>query len=205
MNKQIVKSYIKEYKDQFEFVNREEIYKWKAVKQFQDNWDINATDFYSMLDNSLKLVANLLDSGQYFPKRMLLKNTEATPEKIRELFKYLYDEEYDIYERIELFRSGFKKLNEENFTDLKDYQDHRAVIVYLAMRFPERYFFYKYRMFNKFVEKIDYSYKPVAGRIENIGQFQTLCNLIKYQLSQDQELLKLHKTEFQTIVILTRI
>jgi len=193
MNKQVVKSYIKEYKSQFEFVNQQEIYKWKAVKQFQDNWDIDATDFYSMLNNSLKLVANLLDSGQYFPKRMLLKNTEATPEKIRTLFKYLFDEEYDIYERIELFRSDFKKLNELNFTDLKDYQDHRAVIVYLALRFPERYFFYKQRMFKSFTEKIDYSYRPVAGRIENIGQFQTLCNLLKHELSNDQELLKLHK------------
>lgn len=193
MNRQLVKSYIREYKNQFAFVNQQEIYKWKAVKQFQDNWDINATDFYSMLDSSLKLVANLLDSGQYFPKRMLLKNTQKTPEKIRILFKYLFDEEYDIFERIELFRSDFKKINEENFTDLKDYQDHRAVIVYLALRYPERYFFYKQRMFKSFTKKIDYSYIPVAGRIENIGQFQTLCNLLKHELSNDQELLKLHK------------
>ena len=193
MNKQILKSYINEYKNRFDFVNQQEIYKWKAVKQFQDNWDIDATDFYSMLEKSLKLVENLLDSGQYFPKRMLLKNTEATPEKIRTLFKYLFDEDYDIFERIELFRSDFKKLNETNFTDLKDYQDHRAVIVYLALRFPERYYFYKQRMFKSFTEKIDYGYKPIAGRIENIGQFQTLCNLLKHELANDQELLKLHK------------
>jgi len=193
MNKQIIKSYIKEYKNRFDFVNQQEIYKWKAVKQFQDNWDIDATDFYSMLEKSLKLVENLLDSGQYFPKRMLLKNSEATPEKIRTLFKYLFDEDYDIFERIELFRSDFKELNEINFTDLKDYQDHRAVIVYLALRFPERYYFYKQRMFKSFTEKIDYGYKPVAGRIENIGQFQTLCNLLKHELATDQELLKLHK------------
>jgi len=193
MNRQIVKAYIEEYKNQFDFVNQQEIYKWKAVKQFQDNWDINATDFYSMLDNSLKLVSNLLDSGQYFPKRMLLKNTEATPEKIRALFIYLFDEESDIFKRIELFRSDFHKLNGENFTDLKDYQDHRAIIVYLALRYPERYFFYKQRMFKAFTERIDYSYNPVAGRIENISQFQTLCNLLKHELSKDQKLLKLHK------------
>jgi len=193
MNRQIIKSYINEYKIRFDFVNQQEIYKWKAVKQFQDNWNIDATDFYSMLEKSLKLVKNLLDSGQYFPKRMLLKNTKATPEKIRTLFKYLFDEDYDIFERIELFRSDFKELNEENFVNLKDYQDHRAVIVYLALRFPERYYFYKQRMFKSFTEKIDYGYKPVAGRIENIGQFQTLCNLLKHELAKDQKLLKLHK------------
>lgn len=193
MNKQVIKYYINEYKDKFEYVNQQEIYKWKAVKQFQDNWNIDATDFYSMLENSLKLVDNLLDSGQYFPKRMLFKNTEATPEKIRTLFKYLFDENYDIYERIDLFRSDFKKINQENFVDLKDYQDHRAIIVYLTLQFPDRYYFYKQRMFKAFTDIIDYRFKPVAGRIENIGQYQTLCSLLKHELAKDQELLKLHK------------
>ena len=193
MNRQIIKSYIKEYKNKFDFVHNQEIYKWQAVKQFQDNWDINAPDFYSMLEKSLKLVTNLLDSGQYFPKRMLLKNTEIIPEKIKTIFEYLYDEEYDLFERIELFRSEFKEINTQNFKNKKDYQDHRAVIVYLALKYPERYFFYKYKMFKKFSEKIDYTYNPIAGRIENIGQFQNLCNLLRHELSRDQELLKLHK------------
>lgn len=193
MNRQIVKFYIEEYKSQFKFIHKEEIYKWQAVKQFQDNWNIDATDFYSMLENSLKLVGNLLDSGQYFPKRMLLKNTEKTPERIRTFFKYLFDEDFDILERIELFRSDFKTLNGLNFTNLNDYQDHRAVIVYLVLKYPERYFFYKQRMFKEFSRKVDYNYNPIAGRIENIGQFQNLCNLLRHELSKDQELLKLHK------------
>lgn len=193
MNRQIVKFYIEEYKSQFKFIHKEEIYKWQAVKQFQDNWNIDATDFYSMLENSLKLVGNLLDSGQYFPKRMLLKNTEKTPERIRTFFKYLFDEDFDILERIKLFRSDFKTLNGLNFTNLNDYQDHRAVIVYLVLKYPERYFFYKQRMFKEFSRKVDYSYNPIAGRIENIGQFQNLCNLLRHELSKDQELLKLHK------------
>ncbi len=193
MNIKIVKSYIEEYKNKFNFVHNQEIYKWQAVKQFQDNWDINSPDFHQMLERSLKLVANLLDSGQYFPKRMLLKNAEKEPEKIKTLFEFLYDEEFDLFERIDFFRSEFKQLNKINFPDKKDYQDHRAIIVYLALRYPERYFFYKFRMFKVFAEKIGYAYKPKMGKIENIGQFQSLCSLVKFELSQDQELLKLHK------------
>ncbi len=124
---------------------------------------------------------------------MLLKNTEVSPEKIRNLFKKLFDEEIDIYYRIESFRSNFKKINKENFKDLKDYQDHRSVIVYLSLRFPERYFFYKQRLFKSFAEKINYSYKPIAGQIKNIGHYQYLCSILKQELSRDQELLKLHK------------
>jgi len=193
MNKRIVKSYIKEYKNKFDFVHNQEIYKWQAVKQFQDNWDINSPDFNLMLEKSLKLVANLLDSGQYFPKRMLLKNAAKEPEKIKTLFEFLYDEEFDLFERIEFFRSEFKQINKLNFPDKKDYQDHRAIIVYLALKYPERYFFYKFKMFKVFAEKINYTYKPKKGKIENIGQFQSLCSLIKFELSQDQKLLKLHK------------
>jgi len=193
MNKRIVKSYIEEYKSKFDFVHNQEIYKWQAVKQFQDNWDINSPDFNLMLDQSLKLVSNLMDSGQYFPKRMLLRNADKEPEKFRTLFEFLYDEEFDLFERIEFFRSEFQALNKLNFPGKKDYQDHRAVIVYLALRYPERYFFYKYKMFKVFTDKIDFTYKPKRGKIENIGQFQSLCSLIKYELSQDQQLLKLHK------------
>ena len=30
-----------------------EKYKWEAVKWFQDNWDVNASDFLEMLSKSL--------------------------------------------------------------------------------------------------------------------------------------------------------
>ncbi len=193
MNIEIVKSYLTEYKKKFDFVNNQEIYKWKAVKQFQDNWDINAPDFHLMLEKALKYTYNLLDSGQYFPKRMLLENAKKDPKKIKELFKDLYEEDLDIFERVEFFRSEFSKINQQNFEGKKDYQDHRAVIVYLALNYPERYFFYKFRMFKEFTKKIDYAYNPIAGRIENIGHFQNLCNLLRHEISQDQELLKLHK------------
>ena len=193
MNRNKIKLYIEEYKDQFQKVNQLEIYKWKAVKQFQDNWNIDAVDFHLMLTTALASVSNLLASGNYYPKRMLLKNAKATPEKVRLLFKNLFDEEYDILDRIESFRSGFKKINEDNFKVMNPYQDHRAVIVYLALRFPSRYFFYKYNMFRSFIDIMDFSYEPAQGKIENIGQFQTLCKLIRHELSLDQKLLKAHK------------
>jgi len=193
MNKKIIKSYISEYKKRFNFVNRQEIYKWKAVKQFQDNWNINAADFKSMLDNALKLSHNLLHSGMYFPREMLLKNAAKFPEEIRALFRHLFNEEEDIYHRIKSFSSEFKNLNSRNFNNRKDYQDHRAIMVYLALKYPNRFYFYKYKIFKSFADRINYEYKPVAGRIENIGQFQNLCNLVKHELASDQELLQLHK------------
>lgn len=193
MNINTIKFYIKEYKDNFESVHNKEIYKWEAVKHFQHNFDINASNFSENLETSLNKTANLLGSGNYYPRKMLVENAKKSPEQVREMFRFLFDEDFDIIERIESFRSDFEDLNLKNFKDLDDYQDHRAVIVYLNLKFPERYFFYKFTMFKKFAYKINYSYKPVGGRTNNIGQFFNVCELVKYEIEKDQELLRLHE------------
>ncbi|WP_421808704.1 DUF3883 domain-containing protein [Flagellimonas sp.] len=192
MNRQILKSYISEYKTNFKKIHNQEIYKWKAIKQFQDHFNLESKDLHQNLNISLSKAGNLLASGTYYPKKMLLSNTHKSPEIIRKMFRALYDEEANILERIENFRVDFKKLNSTNFDDLNDYQDHRAILVYLSLRYPERYFLYKFRMFKDFAKKINFTYKPISGRLDNIGQFLNLCELIRYEIQNDQELLSLH-------------
>jgi hypothetical protein len=193
MNRQILNYFIEEYKLNFDRVNQEEIYKWKAVKCYQDNWNIESENFYEMLLSSLRMTNNLMDSGQYFPLRMLVQYAEHRPNEVRQLFRNLYNEEEDLYERIQNFQLGINAIHGELFENRKSYQDPRAIIVYLVLRYPERYFFYKYEMFKQFSERLELIYKPVKGHLENIGHFNNICELIRYELSLDQELLKLHK------------
>lgn len=198
MNIQIVKKYIEEYKSEFTSVHNQEIYKWYAIKQFQENFDINSKDFYSNLEISLRKSDNLLASLNYLPREMLLENAEETPERVREMFKTLYDEDFDFLERVENFRSEFGALSKENFPDKKNhYQDQRAVVVYLTLMYPERYFFYKFGMFKNFADKVEYPYKPVKGRIGNIGQFHSMCELVRYEIEKDQDLLNLHESRLE--------
>lgn len=192
MNRQILIQYIEEYKRDFARVNQHEIYKWRAVKCFQEHWDLDAVNFYEMFLSSIKLTQNLLKSGQYFPLRMLMHYSEQRPNEVRNLFKNLFNEEEDIFLRIENFQNGIDIINDELYPGKNSYQDHRAVIVYLALKFPERYFFYKFKMYKIFSERLELIYKPKSGRIENIGHYNNLCELIRYELSLDQELLKLH-------------
>ncbi len=195
MNRRILRQYIEEYKLEFQRVNQQEIYKWKAVKCFQDNWNIEATNFLEMLSQSIRLTQNLLKSGQYFPLRMLVHYATQRPEELRQLFRNLYDEENDIYQRIEDFQNGTESIHNSIFSgrDLNTYQDPRAIIVYLTLRYPERYFFYKFEMFKQFSERLELTYRPIKGRIENIGHFNSLCEIVRYELSNNQELLQLHK------------
>lgn len=81
-----------------------ENYKWKAIKCFQDNWDINAADFPEMLERSLGMTQNLLSSYNYYPQRMIIVFAKKFPEEVRSMFGNLFDESQDIVERIEKFK-----------------------------------------------------------------------------------------------------
>jgi hypothetical protein len=189
----IVNKYIEAYIEKFEYVHLNEIYKWEAVKCFQDNWDTKNKDFYEMISASLNLTKNLLASGNYFPRRMILKNTNKSPVKIKSFFQELFNEDEDLIKRITSFKVKVKKINQANFPDKHDYQDYRAILVYLSLKYPERYYIYKYTLFKEVSKIFGYSYSPTKGDIRNIGQYQGLCSLLNNELRKNQKLLMLHK------------
>ena len=98
-----------------DFVSMEwknEKYKWEAVKWFQDHWDVNATDFPAMLNTALDKTFNLLASANNFPKGMIVGFAKSAPEEVRAMFIDLFDENKDVYERIDAFKLGSSKLLE---------------------------------------------------------------------------------------------
>jgi hypothetical protein len=194
MNIQKVRYVIQLYKEHFVDIHQKEIYKWRAVKTFQDSWDIEADDFFGMLERSLSECKNLLVSRDYYPERMLLKNVQVNPEYFRQLFVQLLNEKNSLLDRIVNFRSSAIEHSRMTFPDFaNDYQDHRAILVYLSLRFPNRYYFYKFQMFQKFGALVDYQYAPKIGSNDNVLQFINLCNLVRAEILKDNELLKLHK------------
>ena len=117
MNFKKLAEIIKCYKDNFTAIDRAEIYKWRAVKDFQDNWDIESDNFAEMLERALASANNLMDSGQYFPKRMITQFARKNPIAVKQLFVNLYSEEWDkgIEDRWTDFRLGVEDLNREFF------------------------------------------------------------------------------------------
>lgn len=194
MNLSLIREIIKEYKAQFQNINKKEIYKWQMTKTFQDHWDVERPDFAKMVNEAFKDASNLLDSGQYFAGKVVRELPVLEPEGSRKLFNDLYNEDKDLFSRIDTFQSGFEELYKKHYPELKTYQDHRAIFVYLAFRFPETYFFYKFSMFEKFCKKVDYPYRPKGGKKQNISEYITLCKIVKHEIKKDNELLNLHKS-----------
>ena len=48
---------------------KNEQYKWKAVKHFQEYWDVNAENFAEMLKAALSETSNLLASAGFLQER----------------------------------------------------------------------------------------------------------------------------------------
>lgn len=180
------------YKEHYESIEKKELYKWKAVVHFKDTWNIDAENFPEMLENALKKTSNLMSSGNYYPRKMIVWAAQKEPEKVRELFRQLYDLSLDLKERMSLFRDGIDEIVVEHKEGKvsKSYQDHRAIMVYLNMRYPDKYYLYKYNMFVDFAELIDYTDLPKAGDIDLVFMFESMCDMILKRVMQDEELLK---------------
>ena len=79
----------------------DECYKWKAVKTFQENWDIDADDFLTMFTKATANTNNLLASINFNPRGMMQKFIKADKEAVRSAFINLFDEEQSLASRIE--------------------------------------------------------------------------------------------------------
>ena len=106
----------------------------------------------------------------------------------------MFNEEEDLYERIKNYKNETNKIHKEHFLKAKNtFQDDRAVLVYLTLKYPDRYYFYKFKMFKMASERLLIDYRPQKGNIENIGYYNALCLQVKHEISKDQELVELHK------------
>ena len=118
MNIEKLNELISAYKAHFnEYIGRE-LYKWQAVKWFQDNWDIEAEDFALMLSKSFEKTFNLLTSANHYPRDMVIKYAKLYPEDVRSAFRILFDERSDLRNRIETFKNKIEKVIAEHPNDI---------------------------------------------------------------------------------------
>lgn len=167
-----------------------EKYKWQAVKCFQLNWDVNATDFAEMLKKSLSATANLLASVNNFPARMIQKFAEIVPEEVRAMFIELFDESKDVYERINSFKLKSSILLERYGNGAaQHYQNENSISTYLWLRYPDKYYIFKLSEVKVVASELESDYRFKKGAYaDNIHNFYALYNEICAELQKDDEL-----------------
>ena len=169
-----------------------EKYKWEAVKHFQDNWDINASDFAKMLETSLAKISNLLTSVNNYPKGMIVGFAKAAPEDVRAMFMALFDESRGYWERINGFKEQSKRLLDTFKQGNQDYQNENAITTYLWLRYPDRYYVYKYGQARAVAQELGSKYIIKQGHYaDNVRNHLALYDEINAELKRDDELRKI--------------
>lgn len=193
-----LKEALRQYKKDFVATHwHEEKYKWEAVKCFQDNWDIHAADFENMLSQSLSKTSNLLASTNNFPAGMIIEFAHAAPEKVRAMYMDLFDESKDVFGRIESFKKQSNiLLKKYKSTAKQHYQHENAITTYLWLRYPDKYYVYKYSEARSVSNKLDSNYKFKKGSYtDNLKSFYDFYNEIRESLKRDSTLIDLFKSQ----------
>lgn len=202
-----------QYQQKFSSRWREEKYKWEAVKWFQDNWNVNAPDFAEMLNRSLEKTYNLLASANNFPKVMIVRFAKAAPEEVRAMFIALFDENQDVYERIGTFKQQSSVLLEKyGNSAAQHYQYENAISTYLWLRYPDKYYIYKFGEVKTVASELEANYRFKKGAYaDNLRNALKLYDEINEALKSNTELVNLfqsqltdtcyHDPEFKTLTI----
>ena len=194
---EILVHYKKDFVD-FEWAN--EKYKWVAVQNFQENWDVNAEDFADMLTRSLSKTVNLLASMNNFPARMITKFAWTSPEEVRAMFLRLFDETGDVYERIKAFKADAAVMLSKYGKGLANhYQNENAITTYLWLRFPDKYYLYKFGDVKAAALELKSSYLFKKGfYADNIRNFYRFYDELNEELKKDEELVALLKSKLDS-------
>lgn len=167
-----------------------ERYKWKAVKTFQENWDIDAANLPDMLTRALGDTSNLLDTVNNFPRGMLIRFAEREAEAVREMFRNLFDETKPLYARMTDFKAKSQALLDAHFDKgLNHYQGEHAISVYLWLRYPDKYYIYQFSLVKEAAERLKTGLVFKKGRYEeNINLFMDFYDELCTIIQKDQEL-----------------
>lgn len=182
------------YKSRFLSIWKDEKYKWEAVKQFRDHWDIDAENFADMLKKATDRTANLLASGYAYPRAMIIEFAKADAEATREMFRALYDESQDLAVRVDAFQASCEELrNKYNDGTWKNhYQNTNSISTYLWLMYPDKYYIYKYGLYKAAANDLDSDFIPKGnGSVDSmIGGFG-IYEEIRTEIRKDTELANL--------------
>ena len=197
MNYEEIASAIEGYKEYFPEHFNDEKYKWEAVKHFQDNWDIEAENFAEMLSAALSKTFNLLNSVNHFPGRMITIFAQEESETTRAMFRHLFDESIGLEERIKEFKKQsdeclIKWQQKNGKKDRSHFQDENSISVYLWLRFPDKYYIYKYSEIKKVSETFLSEHKIKKGYAEkNVIETYAMYDEIRSVLINDESIIQM--------------
>ena len=124
---------------------------------------------------------------------MMSEFAKAAPEEVRAMFIALFDESRDVFERMDEFKHQSSVLLEKYGNGAaQHYQYENAISTYLWLRYPDKYYIYKFSEVKTVASELESDYQFRKGAYaENIRNFLNLYDEISAALKEDAELVNL--------------
>ena len=105
---------------------------------------------------------NLLASGLAYPRGMITNFAKAHDEAIRAMFRALFNEETDLAVRIDAFQNAAEELRVkyDDGTWRNHYRNTNVISTYLWLRYPDKYYIYKYELYKAAATELGADYAP---------------------------------------------
>lgn len=192
VNEGKLKNAIKQYELIFKGRWIDEKFKWEAIKNFKEKWDINAENFGQMFYAATENTYGLLASMNNFPRKMIYEYALQDQETVRGMFINLYDESKDVVDRIIKFQADADDLCNRLSPGMQHYQRPMAITVYLWLRYPDKYSVFKYTVCRETCAFLESDFIPKKGdTATNIKGNDELVNTIAEAVTKEQELIEM--------------
>lgn len=195
-NQEKLAAVIAAYKEYFPEHWKDEMYKWEAIQHFQKHWDVNAENFLEMFMEATDKTFNLLANMNNYPRGMIKAFATADAEAVRGMFINLFDESKNLAERIEQFQASADEMRVkyDDGTWRQHYQGENAITTYLWLKYPDKYYIYKYSEVRAFAKAVDSDFVPKkGGSTFNVEGGLKLYNEVREIIKKDPEMDKLLK------------
>lgn len=179
----------------------EEKFKWEAIKCFQENWNIEQEDFIEMFTNATAKTYNLLASNHNYPRGMIIEFAQKETETVKNMFIDLYNEDIDLSVRVNQFKEKSEELRQKysDGTWNNHYQNENSISTYLWLKYPDKYYIYKYSEVRKVAKLLDDQVTIKAGKkIENLITCYEFYDQINELLKKDLNLINILKSRIES-------
>lgn len=193
------------YEQNYSLINNsknDEIFKWRAVRCFQDVWFDDRYESYPFAEKfraATRECSVLVDNGQVSPSNGIVKMAEQEPEEVEHLFNEVLfaDDNGDLelrQDHIEEFLEGIESVRQRCFPSFWKYsQDRHSAFTYLALYAPEDNYIYKYSEAEEFAKCIEYGIDIGSGRDFKLPAYYGMCDLVVEALQVHQPLLQKYR------------
>lgn len=197
MIKQNIELLFQNYIDNFAFlddpVGGYESYKWDAVGQVQEIWDLNAQDLSGMIKLAFSKTSNLINNRIVSPGNGLALLAKEEPEGVREALKSLLVSTTNVDEKqdnILRFVDDINALLEKHFPGKWKYtHDLRVAITYLALILPSENYLFKSTPAHYFARWMGFDTDLGYGASFKLKYYYQMCDELLEEVKACPELL----------------